>query len=141
MPCCHSLKNLNPAERLRTAESLLKLRSRLDGDIPQKTVTDTLLPVTWNICEFGDNRSQESLFFPAGIISRFDLVALQEVSASLGGLEKLMKLPNPQWDCIAAGSTEGGGEKTVFLYDRRKVSFRSRPSSPPAVACLRQPTD
>jgi hypothetical protein len=60
------------------------------------------------------------------------LVALQEVSASLGGLEKLMKLPNPHRDYIAADSTEGsagGGERTVFLYDRRKVSFRSRPSS------------
>jgi hypothetical protein len=62
MPYHHSLKNLNKVERLRTVNSLLKLRSQLDRDIPRKTATDTLLLATWNIREFGDNRLKESLF-------------------------------------------------------------------------------
>jgi hypothetical protein len=41
MPYYHPLKSLNKVERLRTINNLLKLRSRLDRDIPQKTATDT----------------------------------------------------------------------------------------------------
>ena len=72
-------------ERLRTANNLLRLRGRLDRDIPKKTATDTLLLATWNIREFGDSRRKESLFYIAEIIARFDLVAVQEVSADLTG--------------------------------------------------------
>ncbi|MDR1725233.1 MAG: hypothetical protein LBR28_02445, partial [Bacteroidales bacterium] len=82
MPYYHPLKYLNKAERLRTTENLLKLRSQLDRDIPQKTATDTLLLATWNIREFGDNRRKESLYYIAEIVSRFDLVAVQEVSSN-----------------------------------------------------------
>jgi hypothetical protein len=82
MPYYHSLKNLNKVERLRTINNLLKLRSQLDRDIPQKTATNMLLLATWNIREFGDNRRKESLFYLAEIISRFDLVAVQEVSTT-----------------------------------------------------------
>jgi endonuclease/exonuclease/phosphatase family metal-dependent hydrolase len=127
MPYYHPLKSLDKVERLRTINSLLKLRSQLDRDIPQKTVTGTLLLATWNIREFGDNRRKESLFYLAEIISRFDLVAVQEVSANMNGLDKLMKLLGPNWDRIATDSTDGsagGGERIVFLYDRSKISFK-----------------
>jgi endonuclease/exonuclease/phosphatase family metal-dependent hydrolase len=126
MPYYHPLKNLNKIERLRTVNNLLKLRSQLDRDIPQKTATDTLLLATWNIREFGDNRRKESLFYLAEIISRFDLVAVQEVSANMGGLKKLMKLLGPNWDSVVTDSTDGsagGGERMVFLYDGNKISF------------------
>lgn len=127
MPCYHPLKNLNKIERLRTVNNLLRLRSRLDRDIPQKTATNTLLLATWNIREFGDNRRKESLFYLAEIISRFDLVAVQEVSANLNGLDELMKLLNLNWDYFVTDSTDGsagGGERMAFLYDRSKISFK-----------------
>lgn len=117
---------MNKVERLRTVTNLLKLCSQLERDIPQKTATDTLLLATWNIREFGDNCRKESLFYLAEIISRFDLVAIQEVSANMKGLEKRMKLLHPSWSSFATDSTDGsagGGERMVFLYDKRKVSF------------------
>jgi endonuclease/exonuclease/phosphatase family metal-dependent hydrolase len=127
MPYYQSLKKLNREEKLRTVNNLLKLRSRLDRDIPQKTATDTLLLATWNIREFGDNRRRESLYYWAEIISRFDLVAVQEVSANLKGLQDLVSLLNLNWDYFVTDSTDGsagGGERMAFLYDKSKISFQ-----------------
>jgi endonuclease/exonuclease/phosphatase family metal-dependent hydrolase len=127
MPYYYPLKKLNKTERLRTVNNLLSLRSRLDREIPQKTATDTLLLATWNIREFGDNRRKESLHYIAEIISRFDLVAIQEVSTNLKGLEKLVSLLNLNWDCFVTNSTDGsagGGERLAFLYDKSKISFQ-----------------
>lgn len=105
----------------------MKLRGQLDSNIPRKTATDTLLLATWNIREFGDNRRRESLYYLAEIISRFDLVAAQEVSTNLKGLHDLVSLLNLNWDYFATDSTDGsagGGERMVFLYDKSKVSFQ-----------------
>jgi len=124
----YPLKKMSKAERLRTAENLLKLRSHLDREIPQKTATDTLLLATWNIRKFSDNRLMESLYYIAEIINRFDLVAVQEVSANMKGLEKLMSLLNLNWDYLVTDSTEGsagGGERMAFLYDRSKIKFKN----------------
>jgi endonuclease/exonuclease/phosphatase family metal-dependent hydrolase len=113
---------------LRVIDRLLLLRSQLDRQIPQKTSSDTLLLATWNIREFGDNRRTESLHYIAEIISRFDLVAVQEVSANLQGLEKVISLLNRNWDSFINDSTEGsagGGERTIFLYDKSKVVFKN----------------
>ncbi|MDR1743553.1 MAG: endonuclease/exonuclease/phosphatase family protein [Dysgonamonadaceae bacterium] len=126
MPYYHQLKYLNKAERLRTTANLLKLRSQLDRDIPQKTATDTLLLATWNIREFGDNRRKESLYYIAEIISRFDLVAVQEVSSNLQGLKDLVSLLNLNWDYFVTDSTDGsagGYERMAFLFDKSKVSM------------------
>jgi len=101
MPSYQPLKKIqDPATRKRTTEKLLQLRRQLDRDIPAKTATETLLLATWNIREFGDNRTAESLHYLAEIISRFDLVAIQEVSADLAGLQKLAALLGHNWDYL-----------------------------------------
>jgi endonuclease/exonuclease/phosphatase family metal-dependent hydrolase len=127
MPYYSPIKKVRDGEeRLRIAEKLLILRRQLDRDIPQKTATDTLLLATWNIREFGANRQTESYHYIAEIISRFDLVAVQEVSSDLKGLEKVVSLLDRNWDYIVTDSTEGstgGWERTAFLYDESKVSF------------------
>ena len=118
-------------ERFRIAERLLVLRDQLDRQIPQKTSTETLLLATWNIREFGDNRLAESIHFIAEIISRFDLVAVQEIARQLNGLTTLMKCLGPNWDYIVTDSTEGtagGGERMAFIYDKNKVSFKNMAS-------------
>ncbi|MDR1583798.1 MAG: endonuclease/exonuclease/phosphatase family protein [Prevotellaceae bacterium] len=127
MPYYQTIRKINnKEERLRTIDRLLLLRNQLDRQIPRKTASDTLLLATWNIREFGDNRRTESLHYIAEIISRFDVIAVQEVSANLKGLEKVISLLNLNWDSFVNDSTEGsagGGERTVFLYDKSKVSF------------------
>jgi endonuclease/exonuclease/phosphatase family metal-dependent hydrolase len=115
------------SERNRIVEKLLLLREQLDRQIPAKTATDTLLLATWNIREFGDNRRNESLHYIAEIVSRFDLVAVQEVASNLDGLQKLVTLLGSNWDYIVTDSTEGtagGGERMAFIFDRCKVFFR-----------------
>jgi len=128
MPAYTSIKrNKDLAERTRIIEKLLVLREQLDRDIPAKTATDTLLLATWNIREFGDNRRPESLHYIAEIISRFDLVAVQEVAANLDGLQRLMNLLGHNWDYVVTDSTEGkagGGERMAYIYDKCKVFFR-----------------
>ena len=128
MPAYTSLKRISDdVERARIIERLLALRAQLDRDIPPKTATETLLLATWNIREFGDNRRDESLQYMAEIISRFDLVAVQEVASNLGGLQKLVALLGHNWDYIVTDSTEGtagGGERMAFIFDRCKVFFR-----------------
>ena len=128
MPAYTSIKrNRDDAERTRIVEKLLALRAQLDEQVPQKTATDTLLLATWNIREFGDNRRTESLHYMAEIINRFDLVAIQEVSADMSGLQKLVSLLGHNWDYIVTDSTEGvygGGERMAFVFDKCKVFFR-----------------
>jgi endonuclease/exonuclease/phosphatase family metal-dependent hydrolase len=128
MPYYPPLKNLNKVERLRSINNLLSLRNRLDRDIPQKTANDTLLLASWNIREFGDNRRNESLHYLAEIISRFDLIAIQEVSSNMKGLQKLMALLGYDWDYFCTDSTEGsagGWERMAFLYDKSKIHFKN----------------
>lgn len=76
------------AMRQRTIDNLIALRAQLDREIPEKTARNSLLLATWNIRAFGkDSRTKESLYYIAEILSRFDLIAIQEVrdvSASTG---------------------------------------------------------
>ena len=129
MPYYKPIKRVkDPVERERIAAKLLALRNQLDAQIPPKTATETLLLATWNLREFGNNRRTESLHFIAEIISRFDLIAVQEVARDLDGLTNLMNYLGPNWDYIVTDSTEGtagGGERMAFLYDKNKVMFKN----------------
>lgn len=112
-------------ERKRTIENVLRLRQQLTKEIPKRT-DETLLLATWNIREFKDNRKKESLYYMAEILSRFDLIAVQEISSDLKGLEKLMDLMDPSWSYIVTDSTEGGtggGERMAFIFDTGKITF------------------
>lgn len=124
-----SIKRIKDSvERKRVIDKLIDLRSQLDKEIPGKTASNTLLLATWNIREFGDNRRPESLYYLAEIISRFDLVAVQEVAGNKKGLEKVMAILGKNWSYIATDSTEGsagGQECMAFVYDTKKVSFKN----------------
>ena len=130
MPIYASLENEPRAIRRRTAARLTQLREQLTAEIPPRTVEDTLLLATWNLREFDSpkygERTAESFFYIAEIISRFDLVAVQEVRADLRALDRLKAILGPWWKSIATDVTEGtagNGERMAFLYDTRKVAF------------------
>lgn len=114
----------------RTAERLLTLKFELDKAIPAKTVDPTLLLSTWNIREFGgtksDGREEEPLFYIAEIMSRFDIIAVQEVRDDLDALDKLMYILGGWWKYIVSDvtlGTQGNNERHAFIYDTRKISF------------------
>ena len=129
MPYYYPIKTMRDKEtQQRLVERLLRLRGQMDAQIPPKTQTETMLVATWNIREFGGNRTAESLHYIAEILSRFDLIAIQEVSADLKGLQKVLSLMGPEWDYIVTGSTDGsagGGERMAFVYDKSKITFKN----------------
>jgi len=125
-------KSINPAttEGKRTIEGLIRLREKLNVEIPVSRTDGNLLVCSWNIREFGgtkyNGREDEPLFYIAEIISRFDLVAVQEVRDDLDALDKLMNKLGSWWKYLVSDVTQGkqgNSERLAFLYDSRKVSF------------------
>jgi len=130
MPYYKPLKEIDDKVlQKRIIDKILLLRKNLEEQIPQKSVSETLLLATWNIREFGmGNRIPESFHYIAEIISRFDIVAIQEVAEDLRALEKVIELLGGNWDYIVTDSTAGGaggGERMAFLYDRSKLFFKN----------------
>ncbi|MDQ8204761.1 endonuclease/exonuclease/phosphatase family protein [Pelagicoccus sp. SDUM812003] len=116
-------------EGARTAQRLIVLRDAL-SEIPPKTLDDNLLLATWNIRDFDKptfgERSEEAIAYIAEIISRFDLVAVQEVYRDLKALDRVLTALGPFWKVIVSDTTEGDSgndERMAFLYDSRKVRF------------------
>ncbi len=129
MPDYKSIDSNTDAGR-RTAERLMVLKLELDKSIPAKTVDPTLLLATWNIREFGGTKSggreDEPLFYIAEIISRFDIVAVQEVRDNLDALDKLMEILGSWWKYLVSDVTlgaQGNNERHAYIYDTRKISF------------------
>lgn len=131
MPFYYTLKRFKEAaDRKRVADGLLRLYDQLAAEVPARTTSDTLLLATWNIREFDSGkyglRSDEPLFYIAEIVSRFDLVAVQEVNEDLRALDRLQEILGGSWNYIVTDVTEGSAgarERMAFLYDTRKVSF------------------
>ena len=131
MPYYSGLKQIVDAPtRKRIVAGLKRLRAGLSAAIPPRTSTDTLLLATWNIREFDSGkygyRPEEPYYYIAEILSRFDLIAIQEVRDGLYPLQKLLKLLGSWWDFLVTDvtlGTAGNSERMAYLYDRRKVSF------------------
>jgi len=125
-----------PAETRRAVANLERLREQLSDEIPHKDTEKNLLLATWNIRDLGKvgggfgfgPRLPESYFYIAEIISRFDFVAVQEVN-EIDVWKKVMDALGPHWDYIASDVTDkdlgGNGERLVYVFDTRKVSFRN----------------
>ena len=114
-------------EGKRTAQGLLRLRKQLDAQIPPRKLASALLLATWNIRHFGGNRWEEALYYIAEIISRFDIIAVQEVKADLSGLAQVQRILGHTWKYVVTDVTmtrTGNYERLAFLYDENKVRFR-----------------
>lgn len=122
--------NESSAAGKRTIERLLVLRKKLEQDIPEKHLESNLILATWNIREFDTpkygGRTIESLYYIAEIISKFDIVAVQEVRKDLTTLKKLMSILGGFWEYMFTDVTEGkqgNSERLAFIFDTRKVRF------------------
>ncbi len=116
---------------------LARLRLALDEDLPAKALDRNLLIATWNVRAFGDltekwrsseedtpKRDLHSLLSIAEIVSRFDVVAVQEAKDNLKALRHLLKVLGPNWGLSLTDVTEGApgnGERMAFLFDTRRV--------------------
>lgn len=118
------------AEGRRTIEGILRLKEALDKEIPKKTLDQTLLIASWNLREFGGikygGRENEPLFYISEIMSRFDLIAVQEVRDNLDALDALMNILGGWWKYLVSDVTQGAqgnNERLAFIYDTRKMAF------------------
>ncbi len=121
-------KALHKEHDRHVVERLIELRSKLDAQIPTRTLDQNLILGTWNIRDFGSTgfRTKEALIYISEVISRFDIVAIQEVKGDLRGLMELRKYLGEFWDFIASDVTtgkSGNNERLAFLFDTRKLSF------------------
>ena len=114
----------------RIIAGLERLRAQLDAEIPDKNLETTMLLATWNIREFDSpaygERVDDAYYYLAEVVSRFDLVAVQEVRRDLSALEHLVRILGWPWKFLVTDTTEGkpgNEERMAFLYDSRKVRF------------------
>lgn len=125
------------APPVEVLEELARVRARLDETVPAKQVDRNLLLATWNLRAFGDlndawiappgttpARDGRSLAIITEILSRFDVVAIQEVKGNLRALRHLLRALGDDWAFLLTDVTKGAagnGERMAFLFDTRRV--------------------
>lgn len=126
---------LNPPPA--TLAELEPLARALDDELPDKVLDRNLLVATWNIRAFGGmadswkrggrdspKRNRSDVLAIAEILSRFDVIAVQEARADLRALRHAMKALGPDWGLILTDVNPppaGNGERLAFLFDTRRV--------------------
>src|SRR4030095_16999037 len=129
MPFYQNIKT-ETQEGKRTIGKLLNLREKLRNEVPEKHLESNLIIATWNIREFDSpaygERADEAFYYIAEIISKFDIVAVQEVRQDLKALKRLLEILGGYWEYMVTDVTEGrqgNKERLAFLFDTRKVKF------------------
>jgi endonuclease/exonuclease/phosphatase family metal-dependent hydrolase len=124
------------------ADEMRDFSAYLDETVPPKRAVDrNILIATWNIAHFrsltrkwsvpaasGDRpkRDYRSLWAITEIISRFDVVAVQEVGPDFRALRSAMKVLGPNWSFLMTDRNEGragNNEHMSFLFDTTRVSL------------------
>lgn len=116
---------------------LRQLRMALDRDIPSKKLDDNLLIATWNLRAFGGltkkwkaakndspKRNFHALRCITEVVSRFDVVAIQEVRGKLRALRHMLAALGQHWGLLLTDVTRGSAgnyERMAFVFDTRKV--------------------
>ena len=86
--------------------------------------------VSWNLENFGQSKSAESMSFIANTLKAYDIVAIQEVVAGSGGAQAVALLADAlnrkgaQWDYTISDPTSSSAYKTeryAFLWKTAKV--------------------
>lgn len=110
----------------------------LDARVPRKRqARRNLLVATWNIRAFGDltgkwlaeeddspKRDWRAMLAIAEIVSRFDVIALQEIKRDMTGLRVLAETLGSGWSFIVTdvnSGDKGNGERMGFLFDTARV--------------------
>lgn len=94
---------------------------------------DSIVLVSWNVCNFGRSKSTETISFMAKLLKNADIVALQEVSTSDWGAQAVAKLADElnrtgfKWDYAVSDPTEGPGkERFAFLWKTSRMTVIPR---------------
>jgi endonuclease/exonuclease/phosphatase family metal-dependent hydrolase len=120
------------------AADLVRLKQALDLAVP-KQGDDNLLIATWNLRAFGSltrkwhsgandtpKRDLAAAICIAEIVSRFDVIAIQEVKADLRALRDLLRKLGPDWSFALTDVTygdPGNGERLAYLFNMKRVKL------------------
>lgn len=115
------------------------LKDDLNEKIPAKQIERNLLIASWNIRAFGDltrtwqsgpddapRRDLMSVRYIAEIISRFDVIAIQEVKANIRAFRDTLKILGKNWSFILTdvnAGAAGNDERMAYLFDTRRVNL------------------
>lgn len=110
----------------------------LDKVLAPKELDRNLLVGSWNLRAFGGltkkwqsadgdtpRRDLADVLAIAAVLSRFDVVAVQEVRSDLRALRHLLKALGPDWGFTLTDVTRGhagNDERMAFLFDTRRVT-------------------
>lgn len=133
------MPNITDTPPQEIQEKLQSLREDLDLKIPVKKLERNLLIATWNLRSFGNltrkwtstkedspRRDLASIGYIKEIISRFDVIALQEVKSNIRALRDTLKLLGHNWSMILTDVNRGdagNGERMAYLFDTRRVNL------------------
>lgn len=125
-----------PTHILQEIENLNKV---MDDLLPSKELDKNVLIGTWNIRSFGGltekweagendspKRDLHSVLSLANILTRFDIISVQEVKGNLKALRHMLKIMGRHWSFIltdVSGGDVGNDERLAFLFDTRKVKL------------------
>ena len=131
-----SATDIPPSE---VQDNLNLLKVDLNAKIPSKKLDKNLLIATWNIRAFGNltrkwdsddtdspKRDLHSVLCIAEIISRFDVVAVQEEKDNIRALRDTLKVLGTNWSFILTDVNKGkvgNGERMAYLFDKRRVQL------------------
>jgi len=120
-----------------TKDELAALEAGLDAEVPAKSLDRNLLVATWNVRAFGDlsdswergekdspKRNLADALAIAAILSRFDVIAVQEARSNLRALRHVLKALGPEWGLILTDVNPppaGNDERLAFVFDTRRV--------------------
>jgi endonuclease/exonuclease/phosphatase family metal-dependent hydrolase len=115
----------------------LALSAKLDGSVPDKRLDRNLLVASWNVRMFGSvgarwtnkasdtpKRNLADVWALAEIMSRFDVIAVQEVREELVGLRMVGRSLGQDWSFLVTDVVRGAAgnhERLAFLFDQRRV--------------------
>ncbi len=136
-----NVRDMSPTDLTQVPDDLVPelraLRTELSSAVPAKRLDHNLLVATWNIRAFGDlceswipserdtpKRNLYSLRCIAEIVSRFDVMAIQETRDNIKALRHMMSYLGPEWGFImtdVTGGKSGNDERMAFVFDTRRV--------------------
>jgi endonuclease/exonuclease/phosphatase family metal-dependent hydrolase len=133
-------KKDNPAILEPPAEAkaeVATLEAGLDGDVRPRLIDRNLLVGTWNVRAFGGmsdtwargeqddpKRNLADALAIAAVLSRFDVIAVQEARSNLRALRHVLKALGPEWGLILTDVNPppaGNDERLAFVFDTRRV--------------------
>ena len=131
------MPNINDIPPVDVQADLDSLSTALDTVIPGKAEASNLLIATWNLRMFSsltrkwtaksnDNpkRDLRGLRAICEIISRFDVIAIQEVMGDLRALRDMLDFLGPEWSFLMTDVTLGSAghnERMAFVFDNRRI--------------------